>query len=92
MLTSFNPRPRTGGDETAGADSPTPSMFQSAPPHGGRPDRRQVDRVDRDVSIRAPARGATRHGINNEIWLVVSIRAPARGATVGALNALKSHV
>ena len=34
--------------------------FQSAPPHGGRPFLKMRRAVDHNVSIRAPARGATR--------------------------------
>ncbi len=59
-LTSFNPRPRAGGDGLSGLLGGRPRPFQSTPPCGGR--RRQCrDRllVD-DVSIHAPVRGATR--------------------------------
>ena len=56
-------------------------LFRSALPHGERPRDLQAEADQDQVSIRAPARGAT--------WLMpprlaapeVSIRAPARGAT-----------
>ena len=59
-------------------------MFQSAPPHGGR--LASADEATtwpaRSVSIRAPARGATRTSPTVVLgWRDVSIRAPARGAT-----------
>jgi len=55
--------------------------FQSAPLREGRPsDDRACDGL-RGVSIRAPARGATRGGNSGAGCNKVSIRAPARGAT-----------
>ncbi len=56
--------------------------FRSAPPHGGRQMAGKGKPLTKEVSIRAPARGATlnrSHGIGQGI---VSIRAPARGATL----------
>ena len=74
----FNPRPRTGSD-TRVRIFPSSSMFQSAPPHGERHSRYRHLR-NFGVSIRAPARGATR--IVEAHAQIVSIRAPARGATL----------
>jgi len=39
---SFNPRPRTGGDILFGTGIMRFSLFQSTPPHGGRPYRLTV--------------------------------------------------
>ena len=55
----FNPRPRTGGDTWTTCTSPWTQVFQSAPPHGGRPEPRGKQEWRHHVSIRAPARGAT---------------------------------
>ncbi|CAO3428351.1 hypothetical protein [Azospirillum doebereinerae] len=54
----FNPRPRTGSDSMVILVPATIMRFQSTPPHGERPatfDRSNI----LDVSIHAPARGAT---------------------------------
>src|SRR5579883_2023471 len=61
---SFNPRPRTGGDLLPSETSERDGPFQSTPPHGGRPDDQAGlgDRVE--VSIHAPARGATPHALH----------------------------
>ena len=59
LTTSFNPAPARG----ATLDSARISLdnkFQSAPPHGGRLARRRQGSRRDAVSIRAPARGATR--------------------------------
>src|SRR5262249_5624507 len=64
--------------------TPGRPLFQSTPPHGERPKLPQHGRWPQDVSLRAPARGATRVApvIFSSRW--VSIHAPARGATVNA--------
>jgi len=55
----FNPRPCARGDPT-GLDVSWPNLvFQSTPLREGRPDRAGVLLVHDDVSIHAPARGAT---------------------------------
>ena len=64
----FNPRPRMGGDLPNSLRRTSPSVFQSTPPRGGRPPRRRA-RIHRlDVSIHAPAWGATQgsrwHGLS----------------------------
>ena len=64
------------------------TLFQSAPPHGGRPGCASLGIGHCDqVSIRAPARGATKDLVAATAaphCRVVSIRAPARGATCPA--------
>ena len=55
--------------------------FQSAPPHGGRPETGGSQLGCLHVSIRAPARGATLCQACGRRAATVSIRAPARGAT-----------
>jgi len=58
----FNPRPRVGGDLAMSLAAWRVRSFQSTPPRGGR--RQQVYEVDMtaDVSIHAPAWGATQAG------------------------------
>ena len=55
----FDPRPRVGGDGAVVGDFAQVSMFRSAPPRGGRRVLLLGDQRAADVSIRAPAWGAT---------------------------------
>ena len=57
---SFNPRPRMGGDTIATLSMNQDNVFQSTPPHGGRLERRPHEDRALDVSIHAPAWGATK--------------------------------
>ena len=68
------------------------SRFQSAPPRGGRPSRRNSLNGGSIVSIRAPARGATRLTVACGTVASVSIRAPARGATRVAQIPVRSGI
>jgi len=77
----FNPRPCARGDALWSGRQRGLQRFQSAPLREGR-----LVRIDRrfqavQVSIRAPARGATDRGQCYVGSWTVSIRAPARGAT-----------
>ena len=56
---SFNPRPRAGGDYDPYLDLDEEDTFQSTPPRGGRPTQARSLANGIDVSIHAPARGAT---------------------------------
>src|SRR5882724_2292273 len=58
-------------------------MFRSALPHGERLPMTQLPNATENVSIRAPARGATGCISKWRRYKQVSIRAPARGATAG---------
>ena len=78
---SFNSRSREGSDNHLIARLDTVQAFQFALPRGERRARRQRRQDERQVSIRAPARGATGLVLGGSATLVVSIRAPARGAT-----------
>ena len=60
-LLCFNPRPRAGGDVASVTAGVTVSTFQSTPPRRGRPAFVQVLLYLEEVSIHAPAQGAT-HG------------------------------
>ncbi len=55
----FNPRPRTGSDPTRSGAFAARSRFQSTPPHGERHRYDSKDAAVLQVSIHAPARGAT---------------------------------
>ena len=56
---SFNPRARTGRDFRRNHAAPCAARFQSTRPHGARRDALAHALVVREVSIHAPARGAT---------------------------------
>ena len=56
---SFNPRPRAGGDCPSTVRPESRIRFQSTPPRGGRPQRPGPPGRGKEVSIHAPARGAT---------------------------------
>ena len=56
-------------------------MFQSTRPRGARRKFRGILSIYRQVSIHAPARGATTVNMLTDVEYNVSIHAPARGAT-----------
>ena len=58
----FNPRPREGGDERSQMFQTVINAFQSTPPRGGRPVPLGPVIAITDISIHAPARGATYAG------------------------------
>ena len=78
-LFQFTP-PRGGRRKTEYTSSPT-RWFQFTPPRGGRPAQCCCTLPGKDVSIHAPAWGATRTGARCASWIIVSIHAPAWGAT-----------
>ncbi len=57
------------------------TLFQSTPPRGGRRSSRRHGLATGNVSIHAPARGATMLAGHTQPRILVSIHAPARGAT-----------
>jgi len=78
---SFNPRARVGRDVISCPNVPSPAPFQSTRPRGARPTGGTTTSRGYNVSIHAPAWGATRilYSGNNSVF--VSIHAPAWGAT-----------
>ena len=78
----FDPRPRAGSDIPAMVAHGITNQFRSAPPRGERHPGDGRARHHQPVSIRAPARGATRWRVTFKAFDAVSIRAPARGATM----------
>ena len=78
----FNPRPREGGDPGVGLMFWRMTVFQSTPPRRGRRLSFPVHTVLVDVSIHAPAKGATVSDQGtSQTTGYVSIHAPAKGAT-----------
>ena len=55
----FNPRPHAGGDSSSSITGVASVSFQSTPPRGGRHVTKIVRIITAEVSIHAPARGAT---------------------------------
>ena len=77
----FNPRSREGSDVVQIIHLSKWHIFQSALPRGERHVRQILDGTLTIISIRAPARGATKFRQQFHQWESISIRAPARGAT-----------
>ena len=81
FIKCFNPRPRMGGDNIYYHMGSMVIRFQSTPPHGGRPKKGKKFYTKPEVSIHAPAWGATTGRGGLKIAHEVSIHAPAWGAT-----------
>ena len=78
----FNPRSREGSDGISDVLFEMDShLFQSTLPRGERPVACDNERYLPNISIHAPARGATLSKGANITSLNISIHAPARGAT-----------
>ncbi len=86
----FNPRPRAGGDISGSPLKYARLLFQSTPPRGGRQCIYCRRGIGEDVSIHAPARGATEDYEFPAQLKFVSIHAPARGATRRRISSVKS--
>ncbi len=82
---SFNPRARAGRDTGALRRSLKRSCFNPRA-RAGRDFPHQHFVLAHDVSIHAPARGATALHAGHRFWTLVSIHAPARGATNNILH------
>ncbi len=78
---SFNPRPCARGDDCKEDKEWQKKWFQSTPLREGRRFIIQAIWRSVNVSIHAPARGATKAQGFPEDYIIVSIHAPARGAT-----------
>ena len=74
----FNPRPRAGGDALVVVNKETTHKFQSTPPRGGRR-RSEQRRSPIQVSIHAPARGATPQTATNPLCRKKFQSTPPRG-------------
>ena len=77
----FNPRTRVGCDRLSPTPVPRRSRFQSTHPRGVRRFPLVAAAFDGDVSIHAPAWGATTSLTTSSRTVMVSIHAPAWGAT-----------
>jgi len=77
----FNPRSRRGSDQSPTCGPITARPFQSTLPQGERPKICKQLGMDPDISIHAPAGGATRRDPDRPRDHQISIHAPAGGAT-----------
>ncbi len=81
--TRFDPRPCARGDHASRlVDASGIGKFRSTPLREGRHQRHRRRQLGADVSIHAPARGATERFDDLGGMADVSIHAPARGATL----------
>ena len=78
----FNPRSREGSDATSQFKFPSLSTFQSTLPRRERLSRYADQLAFSDISIHAPAKGATGAEHENRSDYKISIHAPAKGATL----------
>ena len=78
---NFNPRSREGSDNAGAIRAVIAARFQSTLPRGERHALSEVVYCEPEISIHAPARGATRSPRLEEGVTNISIHAPARGAT-----------
>ena len=79
--TRFNSRPCERGDRTVRINCDTFNQFQFTPLREGRLSYKTYKPYTLNVSIHAPARGATSDFVQEFFIHPVSIHAPARGAT-----------
>ena len=77
----FNPRSREGSDVPSPGTHWLWNVFQSTLPRGERRFSDNLLSNLTDISIHAPARGATISSITCRVNISISIHAPARGAT-----------
>ena len=78
----FNPRSREGSDRSHLLSRQKCSSFQSTLPRRERPAEPQVKNAACDISIHAPAKGATQESSPLHYITNISIHAPAKGATI----------
>ena len=86
---SFNPRARVGRDSPSTAKKCGLHTFQSTRPRGAR-HQDDAAKQHQQVSIHAPAWGATQRAVEIQVKRIVSIHAPAWGATPPCRNSHKS--
>ena len=77
----FNPRSRVGSDVIVKAKERLKQIFQSTLPRGERQHRNKQETTGKEISIHAPAWGATEHAAKCGESMNISIHAPAWGAT-----------
>ena len=82
----FNPRSREGSERQDSNLSLTSLIFQSTLPRRERQARLQLISNIFDISIHAPAKGATSAFADMFQSMIISIHAPAKGATGSALD------
>ncbi len=84
----FNPRSREGSDNSQKGPKPYTIKFQSTLPRRERLIDPIYTLLDGDISIHAPAKGATIHTGQNSQEKKISIHAPAKGATSKSFSTL----
>ncbi len=87
----FNPRSRRGSDATALFSSPTVILFQSTLPQGERPSLYPILEPPPQISIHAPARGATEMCRGNLILLRDFNPRSRKGSDVTGLTEYALH-
>ena len=80
---NFNPRSREGSDYWQMPERQKPNRFQSTLPRRERLLANAGAAKAEQISIHAPAKGATFSGCEKKTVSVISIHAPAKGATQG---------
>ena len=73
--------PREGGDDRQASETQRVDEFQSTPPARGATRRHELDPIPANISIHAPARGATEAQRKELTAWVFQSTPPARGAT-----------
>ena len=86
----FNPRPRAGGDHTNANCARGRENFNPRPRAGGD-ENDSSPAIDADISIHAPAQGATVLATILRWGNGISIHAPAQGATPGFESLMVYH-
>ena len=81
QLLHFNPRSREGSDQGSTTGAQLFDVFQSTLPRRERQDGKGYFRPAEDISIHAPAKGATKTEFEGIKFSSISIHAPAKGAT-----------
>ena len=79
--TNFNPRTREGCDIVFDLTSRCKIIFQSTHPRRVRRKGLSEGLKDLQISIHAPAKGATNTSLMTSAYPLISIHAPAKGAT-----------
>ena len=80
-MRNFNPRSREGSDCVDSAASISARDFNPRSREGSDRDGQPL-LAGHDISIHAPAKGATQPSLSPLLFLSISIHAPAKGATL----------
>ena len=81
LMNYFNPRSREGSDDISKHNGVVNIKFQSTLPRRERLNLLRIQLKGDEISIHAPAKGATMSRVKKEAGSDISIHAPAKGAT-----------